>query len=666
MSRGNDCEPQRARAGALKLPCVLLLAAGWAMVASPPARAAGFPAPDWTLPTHDGGEVSLHARLAEGPVVVSFWATWCLPCLKEMPRLNELATEFAGQATFIAVNVDNSRSVAKVAPLVRSRNWSALVIALDTAGSLQQTLQVASPPYLILYDAQGREAYRHEGYKQGDEETLRQKLVDVLAADRAPAPADAPGLAAWREATTATNQFKYSYSTETEAEIVENWLDVAYTVGGFRTGLLLNHQAPSEDGNRRNEVVHRYFEFRSGDFELRLGHFYGLFGRGLLWNSYEDRFIRVDTALDGVYARGRIGPAHVQLLSGATGTTPLINDPDGLLTNNVDVRGADVEFRPLAGLLLGAAGLTYRPNLLPATDGVLREWAGTGRLGYHHDLFQLYLEYGRKSGYDFDPRTLDRDEGLAFYGNLGLFLGPLSVSIERSRYERFTVLRRSDGVHPLNRPPALVREHIYTLLSRKPHEMNQDDEKGWQFEAVAGLGRDWSLLGNANRIENHAGRTVHEEVYGHLERENLGSFRLRGGFGYQDDKISAIRQTVVGDATWHAGPGMSWTAMAEHQHVRRGVLGAYDQQWFKLALDLPPRWTFDAMLETNNKHPAQFDGGEIKGSRFASGQITYTLLGGGSLNLWFGKRQAGQLCTGGVCKFEPAFSGVELYGILRY
>lgn len=654
-------------------PCALAAPAG---AAEPDAAArqatAAFAAPDWTLPTVAGGQVNLHERLGDGPVVVSFWATWCLPCLKEMPPLNEMAAEFAGQVTFIAVNVDQSRSVAKVAPLVRARGWNELIIALDTAGSLQQLLQVVNPPYLILYDTQGREAYRHEGYKEGDERQLRQALARVLAAAPGLPPAAAPGVAAagadgaaWRDAVTATNQFKSSYSTETDAEIVENWLDLAYRIGGLRAGLLLNHQAPSEEGNRRAEIVHRYVELRSGGFTVRAGHFWGLFGRGLVWNSYADRSLRVDTALDGVHAAGRLGPLALQMLSGTTGTTPVFGDPGGYLVNSVDVRGADIEAQPLTGLMLGASGLTYVPRLLPADGEVRREWVGSGRLAYHHPQAALYLEYGRKTGYEFDPTTLASAAGLAFYGNLALHAGPVSVSVERSDYERFTVIERSDGTQPLNRPPALVREHLYTLPGRKPHALNQNDEKGWQLEAITALGRQWTLLGNLSRIETHDRQTLYEEAYGHLERENLGPCKVRGGFSYQDSE-GALRQTMVGDASWRLGDGLALSAGAEHQHVRLGVLGAYDQQWFKLALDLPPRWTFDARLETNNKHPAQFDTGEVRGARFAAGQISYALAGGGNLHLWFGKRQAGQVCAGGVCKFEPAFSGVEWFGVLRF
>jgi len=625
----------------------------------------GFAAADWTLPTPGGEEVNFHDRLARGPVVVAFWATWCIPCLKELPHLEQLAEDYAGEVSVIAVSVDNSKSMAKVGPLVRSRGWDDLLVVQDAAGQLQQRLQVLSPPYTILFDAAGREVYRHEGYRPGDEDKLRAAVQKALTAPPRAAVGTAPGGLDWSDAITATDQFEYSYATDTDDEIVENWLDVAYQLGKFRTGVMLNHQGPSEEGDRRNEIVHRYFEFSSGRFDVRAGHFYGMFGRGLVWNSYEDRFIRVDTALDGIYARGGFGPVTIQAMSGATGTTPTLSDPDGVLTTQVDVRGLDAEWQAARGLSLGAAAVTYVPDLLPVSDETRREWVGTGRVSYYHQYASAYLEYGKKTGYEFDPATLEKDEGEAFYGNLGVYLGRVSLSLERSDYDRFRVLERVDGKQPLNRPPALVREHVYSLLGRKPHNLNPNDEKGWQLEANLDLGRGWAVLGNASQVESHGGETLYEEVYGHLEQEHLGDFRFRGGFGYQDSE-GAIRQTVVADGTWYLDPALALTAQFEHQHVRLGVLGEYDQQWAKLEADVAGRWSLTAIAEFNNKYAAQFDPGEIRGDFFPAGQITYSLAQGGNLNLWLGKRQAGQVCAGGVCKFEPAFEGVEFYGVFRY
>jgi len=638
-----------------------------------PASANDFAAANWTLPTPDGEQITLYDALAEGPVVMSFWATWCIPCLKEMPKLNEMAAEFEGQVSFIAVSVDNSKSMAKVGPLVRSRGWTNLTIALDAAGAVQQALQVLSPPYVVVLDGAGREVYRHEGYKMGDELELREvlrQLVTEPAADTT--TARAPSATSMAETVTATNQFEYSYDLDTDKEIVENWLDVAYHFDGFRTGLMINHQAPGDDrsdsakkGTRRAEIMHRYFEFTRGNVNVRVGHFYGLFGRGLVWNSYEDRFIRINTALDGVYTRSNFGVMEMQAFSGVSGTTPTDANTNPV---RVDVRGLDLTSRPIQGLELGASALTYLPEFADLGDQgakTHREWVGAARAGFTQQYASMYLEYGEKTGYDVNLNNLDKDQGMAFYGNLGVYLGPLSLSLERSDYENFKVLDRADGKQPLNRPPALVREHIYTLLGRKPHAMDQSDEKGWQLEANLDLGDDRTALVNASRIEDHAGRILFEEFYTHIEQEHIGNFSARAGFGYQDGE-EIMRQTVVGDVTYYMGDAMTWSFQAEHQHVRQGFLGEYDQQWFKLELVLPPRWTFDAFAETNNKYDAQFSDDEIRGDFFPAGQISYTLQGGGNLNLWFGKRQAGQLCAGGTCKFEPAFEGVELYGIFRY
>ena len=60
------------------------------------------------------------------------------------------------------------------------------------------------------------------------------------------------------------------------------------------------------------------------------------------------------------------------------------------------------------------------------------------------------------------------------------------------------------------------------------------------------------------------------------------------------------------------------------------------------------------------KQPAEGDG------PFIAGLVTYTISRGGNLNLWAGKRQAGFICSGGVCKYEPEFEGVEFFGVFRY
>lgn len=150
-----------------------------------PARPA---VPDWTLRTADGGEVSLHGALAQGPVLLSFWALWCNPCLKELPHLDALARDTAGRLTVLAVNQDGPKSVARVRPYLQSKKLG-LTVPLDTSGDVARKMQVGGIlPFLVLYDARGNELYRHIGYREGDESTLREKVTALLgdaAADSA-------------------------------------------------------------------------------------------------------------------------------------------------------------------------------------------------------------------------------------------------------------------------------------------------------------------------------------------------------------------------------------------------------------------------------------------------------------------------------------------------
>jgi thiol-disulfide isomerase/thioredoxin len=155
------------------------------------ASSARFAVPDWTLRATDGKEVSLHGALAKGPVLVSFWALWCVPCLKELPHLDALARETAGRLTVFAVNEDAPRGVARVRPYLQSKRLG-LTVPLDTAGDVARKMQVGgSLPFLVLYDARGAEVYRHLGYHEGDEAKLREKVLALLGdstAVAAPAP----------------------------------------------------------------------------------------------------------------------------------------------------------------------------------------------------------------------------------------------------------------------------------------------------------------------------------------------------------------------------------------------------------------------------------------------------------------------------------------------
>ncbi len=337
---------------------------------------------------------------------------------------------------------------------------------------------------------------------------------------------------------------------------------------------------------------------------------------------------------------------------------------------HVDVRGGDAEARLGGGWAAGASGLTWRADPGVRTDGsVRREWAVAPRVTGTLPFGGLYAELGWKRGWDYEPVPDDvAQPGRAFYGSLQLFHGPLGLSLEAKDYDRFSVLRGADGRTPLGNPPSLTREHLYTLLNRAPHASNADDERGQQAELTWDAPGGWGTLLNASRTRKHDGATVFEEIYTQVEQEQLGAWRVRAGFGYRESE--GLRQVVVGELGWRADERRSVALKAEHQHVRMGGgtgfdLGAYDEEFVELELDVAPAWSMSAMLEVNDKFDLQRAFGERRGP-FPAAQVAYATPDGARIAVWAGKRQAGYLCSGGVCKYEPAFQGVELTATVRY
>ena len=112
--------------------------------------------------------------------VVDFWATWCQPCVKSIPLLNEMAEEFKSQGVnFIGVSIDGPRNQSKIEPFVRSMGVSYPILR-DMDSELMSDLNVTAVPTLLLYSADGELLYIHEGFRPGDEEVIRTHIAKHL------------------------------------------------------------------------------------------------------------------------------------------------------------------------------------------------------------------------------------------------------------------------------------------------------------------------------------------------------------------------------------------------------------------------------------------------------------------------------------------------------
>jgi len=129
----------------------------------------------------DGGTVSLNDVKGEKLTVLDFWATWCKPCMKFIPKLVELHAEFKDKGVqFIGIDEDSPRNISKVKPLAHSIGITYPVL-LDTDQALMTDLLVGSLPTLIIFDNTGKVLFTHEGYSHGDEDKIREEIEKLLA-----------------------------------------------------------------------------------------------------------------------------------------------------------------------------------------------------------------------------------------------------------------------------------------------------------------------------------------------------------------------------------------------------------------------------------------------------------------------------------------------------
>ena len=141
-----------------------------------------------SLPLHqidlkglNGERTTMDKIIPEGrKVILSFWATWCGPCKKEMDAIQKVYASWQEKynVTLIAISIDDARTAGRVKATALQKNWP-FEVYQDVESQSKQVFNFENIPFTAVLNSEGKLVYTHIGYSNGDEDILEKKLKDI-------------------------------------------------------------------------------------------------------------------------------------------------------------------------------------------------------------------------------------------------------------------------------------------------------------------------------------------------------------------------------------------------------------------------------------------------------------------------------------------------------
>lgn len=481
-----------------------------------------------------------------------------------------------------------------------------------------------------------------------------------------------------------SNQMKYSFDIDKKNEIFEDWFNLDYRRGIFSTGFRLDIFQPNDPnpaiyrGKRRfADLAFKYIKVELGNsettFDITAGNYYGLFGRGLILKSYEDRNVRVDNNLLGLKINASYSDFYLTALSGMA---------ENSNAERKDILHAvDLEYRGLSFLRFGGS---FAANKSEDESAAVSQFASF-RIQPSFSFVDFYAEYGIKQNSDLKNLVFQDSSaivGRGFYGNANFYLEKFSLLGEYKYYDNFA-FESADGTILYNTPPAVRKEYSYILLNRHPNPLNQRNEKGFQVESnytvdettYFNLSYSETKTLSANSYVQKIQQVLYD-VQPQSERLMLREafFQANTSFGKQISAIAAFGYneelstntkniTPILELKYYFDEVNTVRLILEHQQTaNRTTSEQYYDDVLTVEYLRSPRVTLSLVTEMQTKEPQP--GRKVR-RMWSFFQVGYKFAEHTAASILFGSRQAGNICIGGVCRYEPEFSGVELKLITR-
>ena len=501
-----------------------------------------------------------------------------------------------------------------------------------------------------------------------------------------------------------------------------DYLKVDYNIGRFSAGVQVDGYLPALYGydfydycqrdSKLNMFLTKYVQWEDANWGVRLGDIYDQFGSGLIFRAYEDRALGFNNSLAGARAHYNFNNmVNVKVLAGmprlydVRSTSAIwggdlslsISDMAGWYDGVVAIEGSYVgRYQKDAAINFPVEGFSK------GVDSDVLNMV-SGRLNFEYAGFSLRGEYVAKLNEDIYNPTKDAAKGNAVTLDLGYNIGRFSASASFRRMENMTTFieYRPMGIgggNAINYVPLLTRQHTYSLANLNPYRgssVHTGGEVGGQIDLYYSLrnpkarGKYWNFHANFsmfNSLDHYnpmaggdmEGRNVWIDFNFDVERQWNKQVKSTFFYSFQrwDEEINHYdgahahycgSHIFVGDVTYKINKKHSMRF--ELQYL---ASNDYEGDWVAATIEynLAPKFSFYVSDMWNcekmqdgaygnyymNINTYEYDH-ELLHYYQVGASFTHNSL---RAQLSYGRNRAGYVCSGGVCRFQPAYTGVNL------
>lgn len=490
----------------------------------------------------------------------------------------------------------------------------------------------------------------------------------------------------------------------------ETWLNLRYNYDtwemGVRFDMFNNSNLKDPNSAYSDEGIGNWFiKKKIKKLEVTAGHIYDQIGSGTIFRAYEERALFIDNSLYGL--RLKYDLTENWNLKGFTGRQKLLFETDPAIIRGANIDGYftigkenQISFAPGIGFVNRTHDnktitklVNIVKNYLPEdqTPPVYNTYLSTVYTTISYNAYTLYFEGSMKSDEMFYDPNADKKEitgeivkgkyvkkpGSILYTSLSYAKNKLGITAEYKRTENFDF--RTDPTLLLNHGlinyiPPMNRLNTYTLTARYSPATQLLSEHAYQLDLKYAINRKLSFNVNFSNVTDLNEELLYREIYTEVYYKKGRKWKLVTGVQYQsynqpvyegEGTEQLVAYTPYVDFLYKISRKKSINFEAQYMHTEQDY-----GSWINLFVEfsMAPHWSFEASSMYNvsptERAPKDEDGNFLS-IIYPSLGVTYT-NGSNRFAIKYVKQVEGVVCSGGVCRLEPAFSGIKLNVASRF